>query len=85
MTLTKLKTFRFNLLYNLGPIVSCARNLAFFWLQPEYTRVKTWYDVGLEIGNIFYFMVNPMEQTIERTLKNGGGFEQTWTWNNVIK
>ena len=75
ITFTKSDTFRFNVLYNLGPIVTCVRSLVSFWLYPDYTRVKEWNDVGMEIGNIFYFMINPIEDTIRRTLDNGGGFE----------
>ena len=64
----------FNILYNLGPIVTSGRNIAYVIYYPDYTRIKTWRDFGMEAGQIFYLLFNPAKQTIVSTLENGGKF-----------
>ena len=68
------RTFLFNVLYNLGPIVTSVRHLAYVLYYPEYTRVKTWRDFGMEAGQIFYLIFNPAKSTIASTLARGDSF-----------
>jgi len=78
------RTFLFNLMYNLGPIVTSARNMAFVVYYPEYTRIKTWRDLGMEAGQIFYFVFNPVKDEIKTTLSNGGSFPSYQNEHNTI-
>lgn len=44
------RTFLFNVLYNIGPIVTSARHMVYVVYQPKYSRIKTWQNFGMEAG-----------------------------------
>jgi hypothetical protein len=48
--------------------------MAFVVYYPEYTRIKTWRDYGMEAGQIFFYVFNPVKDNITTILANGGSF-----------
>ena len=53
------QAIKFNLFFNAGNIVSSVKNLALYFYQSKYTRVKSPFDVGKELGQIFWFAFYP--------------------------
>lgn len=49
----------FNLLFNFGEMYESARNLAFYFNFKPYTRVKTSFDFGFELGNLIRLLFYP--------------------------
>lgn len=53
--------FWFNLFYNGGSILKSVTNLILYFFAQEYTRVKTPFTFGMELGQIFWLLFYPVE------------------------
>jgi hypothetical protein len=60
----------FNLFYNLGAMVKSLRNLSLYFFDIEFTRVKTPFDFGEELGYLFWNLFYPAEDYLEMVLAN---------------
>jgi hypothetical protein len=58
--------------------------MAFVAYYPEYTRIKTWRDFGMEAGQIFYYVFNPVKDDNTKTLSSGGNFPTYQNNHNTI-
>jgi hypothetical protein len=74
--------FWFNIFYNLGVVLRSSRNLFFYFRNIEYTKTKTRFQVGQELGTIFWNLFFPAELNIDTVLGSGGTWQQDWTWDN---
>ena len=62
------QVIKFNLFFHCGNIVSSVKNLAFYFYAINYTRVQSPFDVGLELGQIFWYIFNPGKAHIKTLL-----------------
>ena len=56
---------KFNLFFYSGNIVSSVKNLVLYFYSINYTRVQSPFEVGLELGQIFWYIFNPGRKHIE--------------------
>ena len=66
--MTDWQTLKFNLFFYSGNIVSSVKNLVLYFYSINYTRVQTPFDVGLELGQIFWYIFYPGKKHIEELL-----------------
>lgn len=62
------QVIKFNMFFYGGNIVSSVKNLTLYFFSINYTRVQSPYDVGLELGQIFWYIFNPGKPYIETIL-----------------
>lgn len=62
--MTQGSIFQFNLFYNLGSMLTSLRNIFYYFAEIEYTRVKTSFEMGYELGTMFWYLFYPSEEYI---------------------
>jgi hypothetical protein len=55
----------FNLLFNFGDMYDSARNIAFYFYYKPYTRVKSAFEFGFEIGNLARLIFYPKHEQLD--------------------
>lgn len=81
---SSLEKILFNLFYNSGTIIKGITNIAMFSLAIDYTRVKTPFSMGMELGQVFWLIFYPSQTYLDKVLDKGGIWGQDYTWDAVI-
>lgn len=81
---TSAEVFWFNMLYNVGDMISGVTNIVVYFLAKDYTRVVNGYTLGMEFGLIFWLFFFPVEQFLQESLEEGAEWAQDYTWDNQL-
>ena len=66
---TSVDVFWFNMLYNVGDMISGVTNIIMYFMAKDYTRVVNGYTLGMEFGLIFWLFFFPDEQLLIKSLE----------------
>ena len=61
----------FNVFYNGGNIISGITNIWMYFIASDYTRVKTPFDLGMELGQIFWLTFYPALTYLDEAIADG--------------
>jgi hypothetical protein len=61
-----------------------ARNISFYFYFKPYTRIKTSFDFGFEIGNLIRLLLYPKHKQLDFDLAQGNIWEWNYPWDNKI-
>ena len=74
----------FNLFYNGGYLLKGVSNIIMYFIALEYTRIKTPFDMGMELGQIFWLLFYPAQKYLDNALEEGYDWGRDYTWDQVI-
>ena len=74
----------FNLLYNGGSIVKGITHVIMYFIATDYTRVKNPFDMGMQLGQIFWMTFYPAQKYLDKSLDAGNSWDQDYTWDGSI-
>ena len=74
----------FNLFYNGGYLLKGVSNIIMYFIALEYTRVKTPFDMGMELGQIFWMLFYPAQKYLDNAIEEGYDWGRDYTWDQII-
>lgn len=69
--LSDIKKLAFNIFYNGGSSIKGVTNIIMFFIAKEYTRINDAFDLGMEMGQIFWLLIYPAKDYLDNALENG--------------
>ena len=74
----------FNLFYNGGKIVKGITHVLMYFIAIDYTRVKSPFDMGMQLGQIFWLTFYPARLYLDTSIAAGNSWDQDYTWAGTI-
>ena len=55
-----------------------------YFIAIDYTRVKTPFDMGMQLGQIFWLTFYPAKFYLDTSIAAGNSWDQDYTWSGSI-
>ena len=61
----------FNIFYNGGNIIKGITNIWMYFIASDYTRIKTPFDLGMQLGQLWWLMFYPAQTYLDNAIAEG--------------